>query len=383
MFVWGNSEGGERWKNFLTADDERGSYNEIQAGIAQTQYECLPMPPKTVWEWVEAYGAIHTDPARTRGNWADAREEAAQRLNDKITEADLEQVLLSTKDMSKRPAEEMLFGADGWGALEQERRRISGEDVMCPYLDFGSLTSEQQPWLSLLEKGPVGEHAHLQPLVSYMCQEEWTALLARAVKAEDKSNWFACLQLGLHTFIQKDYERAEKMLQQSLKAERSPWALYALAILYRDSGMHEQETASMLEAWKLIPDDVSMTKATLRCLHENRCYEQLKEVYENLSEALQQVPRCRVYYAFALVHTGDAAGAEAILYDNGGLLIPDIRECETITLDLWYLIERTKAAAAGKEFDEEKSKPPRFVDFRMFANSDWLHGDQQDERSGA
>ena len=374
LFVWGNSEGGDHWKNFLTADDESGSYNEIQAGIARTQYECLPMPPKTVWEWVEAYGAIHTDPARTHGDWEGAKAEAAACLNRMVTEADLEELLRSTKAMSKHPAEEVLFRADGWGALEEERRRATGEDAMCGYLDFGPLTEEQDPWLSLLKDGTLGEYDPRKAPVSYMCQPEWTACLKQAVKTTDRDNWFTWLQLGLNTFIEKDYERAEKMLENSLKAAPSPWALYSLAILNRDSGNHGQEVAYMLKAWKMLPDDVSLAKAVLRCLYENNCFTELREVYESFPESLKMQQRCRVYYAFALVHTGDLAGAEAILYENGGLLVPDIRECETITLDLWYLIERTKAEAAGETFDEASARPPRFVDFRMFDNVEWLKG---------
>lgn len=366
LFVWGNSEGGDHWKNFLTADDESGSYNEIQAGVAQTQYECIPMPPKTVWEWVEAYGSIQTDVSKSHGAWEDAKEEAASRLNEMLTEEALEELLQSTKTMSKSPAKEVLFQADGWGALEQERRRITGEDAMCAYLDFGPLTEEQLPWIELLQNGTLGVHAPLVPPISYMCQPEWTALLKKAVKEKDEDNWFTWLQLGLNTFITKDYERAEIMLQESLASKESPWALYTLAILYRDMGEHQKEVEHMLKAWGMIPYDISLAKATLRSLYENKCFEELKRVYEAMPEKLQKEPRCRVYYAFSVLYAGDIDGAEAILYDNGGLLIPDLRECETITLDLWIAIQEAK----GMPTDN----PPRFVDFRMFANVEWLNG---------
>ena len=343
LFVWGNSKGGDRWKNFLTADDESGSYNEIQAGIAKTQYECLPMPPKTVWEWVEAYGAIQTDPAKAHGDWEVAKNEAAGCLNRLVTEEALEQLLQSTKAMAKRPAQEVLFRADGWGALEQERRKLCGEDEMCGYLDLGPLSLEQMPWLSLLQKGSLGEHAPSEPPVSYMCQPEWTALLKKAVNGQDQHNWFAWLQLGLNTFIEKDYERAEKMLEASVAAQESPWALYALAILNRDAGNHAKEVAYMLQAWQLRSDDLSLAKEVLRCLYENRCFAQLKAVYEAMPEMLRQEPRCMVYYAFALLDSGDMEGAEKILFKDGGILIPDIRECETITLDLWVALQKKKA----------------------------------------
>jgi len=374
LFVWGNSEGGDRWKNFLTADDESGSYNEIQAGIAKTQYECLPMPPKTVWEWVEAYGALQTDPAKAHGDWESAKAEAASCLNAIVTEAEMEALLQSTKQMAKSPAKEVLFAADGWGALEQERRRIVGDDEMCSYLDFGALSEEQKPWVELLENGTLGAHDALAAPISYMCQPEWTALIKKAVKEKDADNWFTWLQLGLNTFIEKDYERAESQLLKSLEMKRSAWALYALAILNRDSGEHEKEVAYMMEAWQMNSDDVSLAKAVLRCLYENSRFVELKEVYENMSEKLRAIPRCQAYYGFSLAEEGNVEAAEAILYQNGGLLVPDIRECETITLDLWIAVEKAKAKAAGTTFDEKNINPPRFVDFRMFANVEWLNG---------
>ena len=376
LFVWGNSEGGDRWKNFLTADDASGSYNEIQAGLAKTQYECLPMPPKTVWEWVEAYGAMQLDPKDSHGSWDEAKAAAASGLNKLIGEQELEQLLQDTKAMAKSPASQVLFYADGWGALEQERRKLCGEDPMCAYLDFGKLTPEQTPWLSLLEKGTIGTHNPNCPPVSYMCQPEWTKCLKQAVKEQDRDNWFAWLQLGLNTFIEKDYERAEQMLEKSVQLQASPWALYALAILNRDMGEHQKEIDYMLKAWALGNGDVSLAKETLRSLYNNRCFTQLKEVYEGMPSKLQAEPRCMVYYAFAILDQGDIKGAEAILYKDGGLLIPDIRECETITLDLWIAIEKKKAETAGKVFDEKNMNPPRFADFRMFANLEWLNGGQ-------
>lgn len=374
LFVWGNSEGGDRWKNFLTADDESGSYNEIQAGVAKTQYECLPMPPKTVWEWVEAYGAIRMDPQKAHGGWEEAKQEAASCLDCLVLEEELERLLQSTKAMAKSPALETLFHADGWGALEQERRKLCGEDPMCGYLDFGSITQEQMPWLSLLQKGTIGGHNPTDPPVSYMCQQEWTEMLKCAVCADDADNWFAWMQLGLNTFIQKDYERAEQMLLRSVEKQVSPWALYALAILNRDAGNHEKEVSYMLKAWRMRPDDISLAKEVLRSLYQNRCFKDLKEVYEKLPEMLRQEPRCMVYYAFALLDEGNVAGAEAILYKDGGILIPDLRECETITLDLWVAVQKKRAELFGEAFDESTMEPPRFADFRMFANLEWLNG---------
>ena len=37
-------------------------------------------------------------------------------------------------------------------------------------------------------------------------------------------------------------------------------------------------------------------------------------------------------------------------------------------------LEKKKAEACGKNFDEKNIDPPTFVDFRMFSNADWLNG---------
>ena len=374
LFVWGNSRGGDRWKSYLTADNESGSYNEIQAGLAKTQYECLPMPPNTAWEWVEAYGAIHTAPEKVHGEWAEARRESAARLYELVTEAELEKILNDTKAMAKGKAEEMLLVSDGWGALEQERRRISGEHGMCDHLDFGNVGREQAPWLSLLGNGTVGQHDPKEPPVSYMCQSEWAELLKAAVKGKDKENWFAWLQLGLYTFIRKDYERAETMLLTSLSCAASPWALYALAILSRDRGDGEKEVERMLSAWEMRRGDVSLSKELMRSLYNNKRYGEIKRVYAEMSTEIKNEPRCKIYYAFALAELSDPDGAEAILYENGGLLLPDIRECETVTLDLWRAIQRARKKVGGESGDVDDNAAPSFVDFRMFSNAEWLSG---------
>ena len=374
LFVWGNSKGGDRWKNFLTADDESGSYIEIQAGLAKTQYECLPMPPNTVWEWVEAYGAIHTDSKKAHGSWDEAKSEAACRLNELITENELENLLRSTKKMASSPAEKTLFSADGWGALEQKRKKLSSDRAMCDYLDFGDPSEEQAPWLSLLLSGTVGEHNPENPPISYIYGKEWTELLQRAVAHSDKDNWFAWLQLGLNTFTQKDYERAEKMLKKSIELKESPWALYSLAILNRDRGEHKKEVELMLRAFNLRPDDLSLAKEVLRSLYNNKDFYNLSKVYESMPPKIRQEPRCMCYYAFSLLDGGKLSAAEEILYKDGGILLPDIRECETITLDLWVATQKKKAEINGKVFDEKNINPPTFVDFRMFSNVDWLNG---------
>lgn len=56
LFSWGHQETSAHWQRYLT--ENQGSYIEIQAELAKTQYGCIPMAPHTTWEWIERYGAI-------------------------------------------------------------------------------------------------------------------------------------------------------------------------------------------------------------------------------------------------------------------------------------------------------------------------------------
>ena len=373
LFVWGNSEGGDRWKNFLTADDESGSYNEIQCGLTYAQFECIPMPPNTTWQWLEGYGAVQTEAEKVHGPWGGAKEEVESKLRQLVTEERMDEILKETDKMARTPAQEILFRADGWGALEVYRRKVQQEAPLCPWLDFGELGEEQQIWVDLLNNGTLGVHDPHDNPISYMLQPEWTALLQKAVGNKDKDNWFALLQLGLVYLSEKNNFFAEKYLLESMKKKKSAWAAYGLAEVYKRLGMSAETVKYMRLAYINAPENASLAKAYLRCLHENKRYDLLKLTFPNMADTIQQLPRCRVYYAFALAETDELEEAEKILYENGGIVVPDIRECETITSDLWYLIEEKKANRKGEAFDKTLAMPPQVLDFRMFTNLDWFN----------
>jgi hypothetical protein len=56
LFVWGMGAGGRNWQTFLSQPGS--AYIELQAGLARTQLEHLPMKGGAVISWLEAYGPI-------------------------------------------------------------------------------------------------------------------------------------------------------------------------------------------------------------------------------------------------------------------------------------------------------------------------------------
>ncbi len=361
LFVWGDSQGGHKWKNFLTADDESGSYNEIQCGLAYTQHECLPMPPHTVWEWLEVYGPLKADPKKVHGTWAEARTEALSKVEEKIAKTQLEKILKETHKMATSPADETIIYAEGWGALEAERCK-GAENMLCSHLDFGTTGKEQEQWQNLLYNGTLGTHNIADVPPSYIRQTEWTQLMEQAAEGKDKNNWYTYFQLGCTYTATEDYSKAMKNFNKSLQLEESPWAYYGKAIVCQKTDDREGACENIQKAYKLKSDDVSMAKDLLKILFVNEKNSLIISYYENATENIKNNNRCSIYYAYALALTGKLKESEQILCGNGNLIIPDIRECETITSDLWFYIQ------------SQKEKPsvdlPRDLDFRMFVERD-------------
>ncbi len=282
----------------------------------------------------------------------------------------LESILESTRRMAKTPAEKILYLQDGWGALENERRKKSGEPLLAEHLVFAPTGEEQREWLRLLNEGTLGEHDPAAVPLSYQSQEEWQKLLAKALREKDKENWYAYYQAGTAMIAKEDYDRAEKLLLRSRRLADTAWTHYALAVLYRKTGRHEAEVRSMLAAYALRREDVCLVKEVLRCLHEQNRPKRLIRLYEELPESIRENARCKIYYAYALARTGKRERAEEILCGKKGILIvPDIRECENITSELWFLLQSEKRGA-GETGD--LPEPPDALDFRMFTRRDWF-----------
>ncbi len=370
LFVWGQGPGGDRWQQYLTSDDGNGRYAEIQCGLAQSQYESIPMPPRSAWEWMEVYGAMQADPAKIHGDWADARAEVSYRLNELIGEEELEDMLKATKKAALTPAKETILTGGGWGALENIRREKAGENTLCPHLDFaeGDMR-EQQQWIDLLKNGSFGMKRPDDVPASWMLSEEWTPMITAAAKGGDSYSWYAQLQYGMTMLALRDYEKAGEALDLSYKLMPSAWALYGLAQLARIEKKRDKWAMLTLQSAQMKPDDASLVKEALRVLTETEKWQLLLDFASTLSEELLAMPRIRLTVAFANVKAGYIGKAEEMLYEGGGLLVADIREGEVSITELWYLIEEAKAKLEGKEFDRAKAKPPKMFDYRMFAEN--------------
>jgi len=372
LFVWGNGQGGAKWQEYLSRDDGKGNYCdgkycEIQCGLASTQAEYIPMPPKTAWEWMEYYGPVQADPTKIHGEWKDAQDELASRLDELAPLDSMERELIETHAMATAPAEQMLLYGDGWAALENIRRAKKGMKPLCPHLDLGAVGEEQAMWKELIESGSLGRYgdAPQKAPVSYQRSTAWVRLMESAVKGPDRHVWLTHYLLGCAYLANGDAEKAEKELDISCTLNRNAWNTYAMGELFRVRGNSSHSAQTILAAAYMAPDDKSLCKMAARIMAQAGQWDILYQYTESLSEDQKRLPRIRLYRAMAAEKLEKLDEASALLNENNGLEIPDIQEGEVSITELWLKIEEKKAARDGVPFDRATAKPPKKFDFRM------------------
>lgn len=350
LFVWGQSQGGRHWNRKLLGPG-LDAYIEVQAGLARSQLECLPMPPKTAWEWLEGYGSINVEPEKVFGDWQDAIAEVTALLDKKIPESDLENMLAQTRQSIALVPGRNIISGSGWGALEEMRmqRKLTG------HLDFGTVGEEQTPWIELLQNNRITE----ENIHSYLVSDPWFEKLCQA-----EQSWQTAYLSALHEYRKGDYRSALEALSRASDGPRK-YILHLRANVYLKQGRQAEAAEAIYLAGRETPEDPSFNKEVLKMLLGLEEYGKMAELLDTMSPAIRQRPLIRFMEACVYAHSGRLEEAENILLENGGLNIPDIREGENSTSQLYIYIQQKKAEAAGIPFDPAKVMVPFNIDLRM------------------
>ncbi|MEV7598888.1 DUF5107 domain-containing protein [Kitasatospora sp. NPDC089797] len=317
LFCWGTSTGGWQWQEWLSGPD--AAYLEIQAGLARTQLEHLPMPGGATWSWTEAYGRLDVDPAAVHGSWATARDTTGAALARLLPPAELAAAHRLAAGFGA-PVEQLAEGS-GWAALEIE----AGELPPSALLPFGTPGADQLPWQRLLATGtlPVSD-----PPAAPVTGAHWRNRLEQ--HAED---WHARYQLGLLRLADGEPDAARAAFRQSLDERRTPWALRALAFLAADP----QEAADLLaEAHHLRPELRELTVEALDALLAADRARQALAVIEALPGATRDHGRIRLAEATAAHALGDDERVRRLLAE--GIRVDNMREGEVSLDTLWLAV---------------------------------------------
>ncbi len=367
LFLWGKSAGGDHWQEWLAQPDRE--YLEIQAGLARTQLEHLPMPARASWSWVEAYGLLRSDADAVHGDhWSGARAAVSRDLEELIPRAELDRALTAAAAWADAAPVEVLNRGSGWGALEQKLRERDGDDSLSlPGTPFGdeTLGPEQEPWVELLRTGRMPSPPDAQAPSSYQTSSRWMPLLVAA------DGWLPTLHLGVVLAHAGDLHGANDAWVRSLAVEPTAWAGRNLAAMARAGGDLELALRRYRSALALQEGVAALRRELVDTLLAADDGAQALAVIDAAPGEQRRLGRFRLAEIRAALLTGDLDRAGRILRD--GVVLPDVREGEPALHEVWFDYEVALAAReqrrqvdADLEAQVRAAVPiPRDLDFRM------------------
>jgi hypothetical protein len=381
LFLWGAGKGSTHWQRWLTEGEH--PYLEIQAGLARTQLEHLPMPAGATWRWTEVYGLAEADATTAHSAWGDAVHAGAEA----VTRTNAPAVLAreDARDESGDEVVEVLQRASGWGALEDARRARAGEPALStPETPFpaSDLGAEQAWWLAALD-GAAGERAvdrtghgasaddpvdGADPETappSYQSDAAWMPFV------RSRAGWLARLHEGVLAAADGSWADAVRAWQASVAEQDNGWAWRDLALAAEREGDHDAAADAYAGAREHLPHLLPLAiEASRQLLDAGRASDALTLI-ESLDDALQADGRIRCLQARAALSVGDLDRCERLL--EAGIEIADLKEGEASLGGLWMDYQTARLAAregvsvtdALRDRAAREFPPPERYDFRM------------------
>ncbi|WP_333767564.1 DUF5107 domain-containing protein [Streptomyces sp. IBSBF 2435] len=384
IFLWGRGSGGRRWQDWLT-EPGTGGYLEIQAGLARTQFEHIPMPADTDLSWLETYGPLSADPDLVHAeDWATARAEAAARLEAALPRVTVDTAYADWLAHADADPKDILATGSGWGALEIARGHFP-----LPGTPFepSTLGDPQKPWLELLVAGVFPRPAAGAAPGPCLVSPQWRELLESA-DTYPGNEWFRDYYLGIAQWAADDRAQAVRSWERSLAAHPSPWCHRALAVADAAAGRTEQAAERYTAAWDSLragagqygPEARAVQRALLVeavpvLLAAGRAADADRIIAEPAFGGTVPLDdgRIRLLRARTALARGDAAGARALL--DAGIVVTDLREGAEELNETWYAVAEVLLAGDGEITDAVRAAAraehplPAHYDFLMRPDS--------------
>ncbi|ARH94025.1 DUF5107 domain-containing protein [Streptomyces sp. MOE7] len=374
LFLWGAGRAGRRWQRWLT-EPGTGGYAEIQAGLARTQLEHLPLDGGAEFSWLEAYGPLTADPATVHGtDWAAARGEVADRLEAALPRADVDAAYAAWLPYADREPKESLATGSGWGALEVAR---AGLDLPGTPFDAATLGPEQEPWLTLLRTGTLPAEDPLPGAA--LTAPAWRDLLECAPSGPATD-----YHLGLAQWQAGDRAQAVRSWERALAHGAGALPLYCLAVAESAAGEPDRAADRYAEAAAAAARAAAAGGPHARVRHAVRTALAREAVpallaagrTEAADALLAGLPRAeldrgcfRLLTARVRLAQGRPAAAREIF--DAGFEIADLREGDETLGDTWYAIAERLLADGGPVTDTIRARArtehplPERYEYRM------------------
>ncbi|MFI0150112.1 DUF5107 domain-containing protein [Streptomyces lydicus] len=374
LFLWGAGRAGRRWQRWLT-EPGTGGYAEIQAGLARTQLEHLPLDAGAEFSWLEAYGPLAADPATVHGtDWAAARGEVADRLEAALPRADVDAAYAAWLPYADREPKESLATGSGWGALEVAR---AGLDLPGTPFAAATLGPEQEPWLTLLRTGTLPAEDPLPGAA--LTAPAWRDLLESAPSGPATD-----YHLGLAQWQAGDRAQAVRSWERALAHGAGALPLYCLAVAESAAGEPARAADRYAEAGAAVARAAAAGGPHARVRHAVRTALAREAVpallaagrTEAADALLAGLPRAeldrgcfRLLTARVRLAQGRPAAAREIF--DAGFEIADLREGDETLGDTWYAIAERLLADGGPVTDTIRTRArtehplPERYEYRM------------------
>ncbi|GAA2770808.1 DUF5107 domain-containing protein [Streptomyces rameus] len=325
LFVWGSGPGGRRWQEWLTAPGT-GGYCEIQAGLARTQLEHVPLAAQGDVSWLEAYGPLDTPSV---GEWADVVGAAERRLAAVLPRARVDEAYAAWRPYADTEPGTTLATGSGWGALEVLR---AGLDLPGTPFPESTLGDAQEPWRQLLRTGALPEPDPGRPPGPTLVAPPWRDLLETAPATAHTE-----YHLGIAQWHAGDRAQAVRSWERALRRARVPWpALRCLAVADQEAGHHERAADRYADAFGALcreghddggawtPALAALGREALEALLRVRRAADARSVWQRLPAAVRRRGRFRLLLAELLLAEGRRTEARAVF--DAGFEVADLRE---------------------------------------------------------
>lgn len=354
MFLWGQGTGGRHWGEFLSVPGE--SYIEIQAGLAHTQLEHIPIKGGETISWIEGYCAASCSPEKTHGNWTEAQTEIEAAISKHVNLSDIDSCLEKIFPKSLKNRKTVQNGS-GWGYVENTARKHFGKAEISRLYEFpkDSVTDREKQWLEILCGGAFENYSLSEPPKSYLTYPEWIPIIKNA--AEKSQNWYGYLQLGVAYYANGCTEKSKAAFEKSLYLCVNPWALRNLAMIAKNDEKNLNHASELIiRAMDTGCINRGLTVDCANLLTSAKMYDKWLEIYKALPQFLQNDGRLLYFKAMALLRTGQAEKAAEIITPD--FVMCDIKEGEFSISHLWFELYKELTG-------EDKHPLPYNLDFRM------------------
>ena len=367
LFLWGRGRGGRNWNRWLCGKDNN-PYVEIQAGLAQTQYEHIPMPGKTAWSWVEGYTALNCAPDALHGDYQDAVVAVNDYLGTLMPGEDAMRALF--EDL--KPVETLMHGS-GWGCVENLLRNAVGKDAISGELPFDTATigEKEALWHTFLTTGEMPETDLNEPPCSHMVSADILPLMEKQIAA-GKAHAALYLHYGTALYANERVDEAYKAYEQSLACKENAWAYRNLSMIEKNErGALDKAMEWMHKALACNRTDRGLILNAAQLMLAAEKYEEWVSLFAQLDEKLRSNGRLQLYTAIALIRLERYEEAAGIIHAE--FVLNDIEEGEVSLSAVWFDLYRHLITGAPEDADEaalmalveEQFPLPAHLDFRM------------------